>query len=117
MKKSTRERFDKIINKEMDNIEKLQANQYYEVEDLEKAYANLERLAKLEEEIANAKKSRRIELFKSTVTIIAQVAVPIITIIAYDGWLTRGLEFEETGTIGNSMNRTLLSTMLPKNKV
>lgn len=43
-----------------------------------------------------------------------QVGIAIGGWIAYDVWHRRGLKFEESGTVGSSWTRNLMSRMLPR---
>ena len=113
MKKDTKERLDKMINTEMDNIERMQEAQKYDI----KQYACLEKLVKMDNEINESKKNRCVEYAKIGAGIVGQIAITGITLGAYDKFLVRGYKFEESGTIGSQTNRSiLLSKLLPKLK-
>lgn len=114
MKRNTRNRFDKIINTEMDNVEQLQADRYYDPEELEKVYANLERLVRVEIDFEEKKKARRAENFKNVASLGVQMIVPLCTLAVCGRLFYDGLSFEEHGTIGSPMMKALLNTVIPK---
>ena len=71
---------------------------------------------KIESENAFKEAERKDRIKERVIGVAVQVGLAIGGWIAYDIWHSRGLKFEETGTVTSPWTRNLMSKMAPKNK-
>lgn len=68
---------------------------------------------KAEEEKAAAKKDRKLDWIFKGVTIGVSVAGIIVPLVCYNGWMNKGLKFEETGSLTSATFRGFWGKIKP----
>lgn len=84
------------------------------IKDLSELYKLRIEEKKVDAEISEKDSQEKSRNYDRWINVGLQISLAALSLVAYNIWYTRGLKFEETGTVTSSMTRNLMSKMLPK---